>query len=200
MIKPIHAVMCGLLLLAGCAGNDVKETLGLDKRAPDEFRVVSRPPLSVPPQFDLRPPGIDGVNTGQASAPDQAESLLLGSTPADTSTKPVEIKTLGKAKKETGKSTADSKFLERAGAQTANPNIKRDLTEQKINQQIEREEEGFWDKVTTIPGNKEPVVKADKEAERIKKNEEEGKPVTEGETEETGGGPVSILKRWLGDE
>ena len=34
---------------------------GLDKRPPDEFTVYSRAPLSLPPNYDLRPPGDPGA-------------------------------------------------------------------------------------------------------------------------------------------
>ena len=45
-----------LIALAACDSNTVKDTLGLERTAPDEYRVVSRPPLSVPPDFTMRPP------------------------------------------------------------------------------------------------------------------------------------------------
>ena len=40
--------------LAAC--DSARETLGLNKRAPDEFAVVPRAPLVLPPNYDLRPP------------------------------------------------------------------------------------------------------------------------------------------------
>lgn len=182
MRKLLYAA--SLLLVAACSDTTVKETLGLDKRAPDEFRVVSRPPLSVPPQFDLRPPGIEGVNTPSATR-DKAQSLILGN---DLAAKPTGAS-----------STAESMFLQKAGAAQADPNVKKELAEKKIDEQIKKEEQGWWDRVTTLPGSKEPVVKADDESERLKKNKEEGKPVTEGKTPETGGGTLSPLKQWIGD-
>ncbi|MDX2073290.1 MAG: DUF3035 domain-containing protein [Alphaproteobacteria bacterium] len=188
-----------LLLLAACGETTVKETLGIDRRAPDEFRVVSRPPLSVPPQFDLRPPGINGVDV-QSGTRDRAQSLVLGNDPgataADTRVMSVSSAPAGASAAST---PAESGFLQKAGASQADPNVKKDLAEKKINEGIEKEESSWWDKVTVLPENKEPVVKADAEADRIKKNQEEGKPVTEGDTPETGGGPVSVLKSWIGD-
>ena len=177
-----HYAITTLLLLAACGETTVKETLGIDQRAPDEFRVVSRPPLSVPPQFDLRPPGVDGE--GSSVTRGQAESLILGDKPAA---------------KKLGKTSGDDAFLQKAGAAKADPNVKKDLAEEKINEQLQKEEDGWWDKMTTISSNKEPVVKAEGEADRIKKNKEEGKPVTEGETPESGGGQESTLERWFGD-
>jgi hypothetical protein len=52
------AVLFGLMLsapaLSGCG--EVRNALGYDKKPPDEFAVVARAPLSVPPNFQLRPP------------------------------------------------------------------------------------------------------------------------------------------------
>ncbi len=44
------------LLLAGCAETTFQDTLGIGKSAPDETRVRTVQPLSVPPDLDLRPP------------------------------------------------------------------------------------------------------------------------------------------------
>ena len=179
-----------LALLTACGETTVKETLGLDRRAPDEFRVVSRPPLSMPPQFDLRPPSVEG-DAGSDSR-SKAGSLLLGNTGANTKATPM--------KKTASNTAAENIFLEKAGASTANPNVKQELAEKRISEQMKKEEAGFWDNITTLPGNKEPVVKAEDEAKRIEKNKAEGKAVTEGETPQTGGGPVSVLQRWFGND
>jgi hypothetical protein len=194
------------LLLTGCAANTVKEAFGIDNRAPDEFRVVSRPPLSVPPQFELRPPSADGAPT-DTPAYAKAQSLVTGDpngVTADTAVKPVAIKSLDKTAKGSDKSTtaAESNFLSKAGAAQADPEVKQKLTEEKIAQQIKKEEDGesMWNRITFQSGSKEPVVKADEEAARIKKAAQEGKPVTEGKTAETGGGAVSTIEHWLGAE
>ena len=104
---------------------------------------------------------------------------------------------MGKSK--TSSSAAESGFLQKAGAAQADPNVKRALAEKKIDEQVKHEDDSWWDRVTTIPSNKDPVVRAEDESDRIKKNKEEGKPVTEGKTPETGGGPISTLKHWIGD-
>src|SRR5688572_21753165 len=74
-----------VLTLAACSSGEVKRTLGLSKQAPDEFRVVPRPPLSVPPEFTLRPPSKDGDEAGRfGSSPNsEAKSLILGDNPDD---------------------------------------------------------------------------------------------------------------------
>lgn len=53
-MRKIAAAVFMLLVLAGC-GNINRETLGMNKKAPNEFMVTTRPPLSLPPEYDLRP-------------------------------------------------------------------------------------------------------------------------------------------------
>ena len=54
LIKIYFITMSIIFLLYGCGG--VKEKIGLIKKAPDEFQVYEKKPLSVPPNFELRPP------------------------------------------------------------------------------------------------------------------------------------------------
>lgn len=55
--------------LQGCS--DAKKTLGLGKRSPDEFTVTTRAPLTVPPEFALRPPQ-PGIQRPQELNPTEA--------------------------------------------------------------------------------------------------------------------------------
>ncbi len=43
-----------LLAVTAC-GSATRETLGISKKAPNEFMVMPRAPLSLPPEYDLRP-------------------------------------------------------------------------------------------------------------------------------------------------
>lgn len=201
---------CALLLLAACDGGTVQETLGISRDGPDEFRVVSRPPLSVPPQFNLRPPARPGEAVSGQAMDKQAQSLVLGTTPqsgasntfvlqpgnADTAVAPVETQP---AVETAGKTMPEHNLLQRAGAQEANPNIRETLEQDKIeSHQVVEEEDGWWDVLSTMPAKKDPLVDAKKEAERLKQNEEEGKPVTEGKTPEVKARDTGILGRILG--
>lgn len=79
--------MAGVLALAGCSQGSVQNVLGLGKRSPDEFAVVKRAPLIIPPDFDLRPPdpGAPRPNIGTTS--DQARVAMTGNaTAASTAT------------------------------------------------------------------------------------------------------------------
>ena len=55
------------LLLVGCGG-ETAEILGFKKQAPDEFSVVRGVPLSVPPDFGLRPLS-QGINAPRLLPP-----------------------------------------------------------------------------------------------------------------------------------
>lgn len=72
------AILVPLLVLSACSGGEVRDTLGLNRRAPDEFVVVSRPALSVPPDFNLTPPE-PGKQGPRQSTEDRARSALIGS-------------------------------------------------------------------------------------------------------------------------
>ena len=47
--------LIGALGLGGC--QSASKALGMNRVTPDEFRVVTKAPLIVPPDFSLRPPG-----------------------------------------------------------------------------------------------------------------------------------------------
>jgi hypothetical protein len=81
----VGVLVVSLLLLGACARGTVQDALGMGKRAPDEFAVVKRAPLIVPPEYDLRPPdpGAPRPNVGTTS--DQARVALTGSGPAEPS-------------------------------------------------------------------------------------------------------------------
>ena len=51
----VFVAACGFGL-AACSGDELTRTFGLTRDAPDEFQVTTRAPLSMPPDFTLRPP------------------------------------------------------------------------------------------------------------------------------------------------
>lgn len=59
----------GVLLTTGCTGT--KRALGMERVTPDEFRTVSKAPLVVPPDYNLRPPK-PGAPRPQDMTPSQA--------------------------------------------------------------------------------------------------------------------------------
>jgi hypothetical protein len=201
---------CTLIALTACGSGTVRETLGINRSAPDEFRVVSRPPLSVPPQFNLRPPSVTAESPTVIPADSQAKALVLGkehaggdvirldANAAPTAVVPVSSSPLGAAQAG-GKSAAESQFLQNVGASKADPNVRQALVEKDVQKQLQKEESDWWDILSTNPEKKDPQVNAQKEAERIRTNKDTGKPVTEGATPEVKGKDRGVLGRILGE-
>ncbi len=75
------------LPLALSACQDAKRALGYEKAPPDEFQVVSRAPLSMPPDFSLRPPQPGASRPQEGTTREQARKVITGqrgSTPIAT--------------------------------------------------------------------------------------------------------------------
>ena len=85
-------------LLGACTGT-VQENLGIAKRSPDEFQVVRRAPLVLPPDYNLRPPSPGSPPPAQQDTATQAEQILTGQTrvPADTTQSPAELALVAQA-------------------------------------------------------------------------------------------------------
>lgn len=63
-----------LAVTAGGCTAGMRKALGVEKVAPDEFKVVTQAPLVIPPDFNLRPP-----EPGEARAQDMAPSAAARS-------------------------------------------------------------------------------------------------------------------------
>lgn len=81
MKKIIYSL--ALIVMFGClsACSSIKKTMGIEKTAPDEFLVTSRAPLTLPPEYDLRPVSDGSVMnpavTNQAEDFSEGEQALL---------------------------------------------------------------------------------------------------------------------------
>ncbi len=69
--------LCGLLALAACSGDDLTRTFGLTRDAPDEFRVTTRAPLSMPPDMTTVPVPAPGEARPQELTQEQAAQAVL---------------------------------------------------------------------------------------------------------------------------
>jgi hypothetical protein len=70
-------VLAGLLALSACSGDELTRTFGLTRDAPDEFQVTTRAPLSMPPDFTLRPPRPGASRPQELTQQQQAEAALV---------------------------------------------------------------------------------------------------------------------------
>ena len=68
-------------LIAGCG--DFKKTIGLEPTLPDEFAVESRAPLTIPPDFDLRPPSPGAPRPQEKASNQQAKQAIEQAGPGE---------------------------------------------------------------------------------------------------------------------
>ena len=156
--------------LSACEGG-IGDALGLGKNAPDEFAVVRSAPLTLPPDFTLRPPRPGEARPNEESVREQARVALFneaGALAIDDST--------------AAATQGEAAFVERAGAADVDPNI-RHIVDREFSGYAS-EDESFIDSLLFWQEEQPPgeVVDAAAEAERLRENAEAGKPVTAGET------------------
>src|ERR1700759_5813355 len=72
----VAAALIAATGLAGCVST--RKSLGMNKVTPDEFRVVTKAPLVVPPDYALRPPAPGGPRPQQLQPESAARLALLG--------------------------------------------------------------------------------------------------------------------------
>ena len=70
-------ILLGSFLLNFSACSDFKRAIGSEKSSPDEFSVVVRPPLSLPPKFRSRPAGKDTDTAAVAASNALGKSKLI---------------------------------------------------------------------------------------------------------------------------
>jgi hypothetical protein len=178
----IAALAVGLpLATGGCSG--LKETLGLSKQSPDEFKVVSRAPLSMPPDYNLKPPTPGAPRPQEGTPRDQAAAAVFQySGPTSGAMSADAIPPVGEGESETAQSSGESALLQSAGGTGVDPNIR-----QLVDEETAEDEANSKSLADTLTFWREPepygeVVDPAAEQKRINENQALGKPVTEGET------------------
>ena len=156
--------LLAVLAAGGCEG--AREAIGLEKGAPDEFSVYTRAPLSLPPDYGLRPPAPGSDRPQKVNPRDIAKQAILG----------------GQNRVAAGGSPGEQALLRDTGALTADPNVRATINRETS---ILAEEDQdiaerilFWGK----PIEYGRVVDPEKESQRIRENQSLGRPITEGET------------------
>lgn len=116
-------VVAPALILTVClsACDSTRRALGYEKVPPDEFQVVQRAPLSLPPDFNLRPPTPGLVRPQEGSPTDQARSTLLGGPRASSQSM-------------IGRDAGDAALLKRAATESAQPGIRNLVDKESLSQ------------------------------------------------------------------
>jgi predicted small secreted protein len=156
-IRSLRAALLLAVAAASLAGCDtVRNAAGMDKSAPDEFAVLTKAPLVIPPDFNLRPPRPGAVPTNQVEPTDAAENTLFGNDPASIA-----------AQLPDSYSEGEKLLLANAGVQKADPQIRQHLASDYKN--MVATDDGFtkdilfWQKPATDNGQ---PLNADAEARK----------------------------------
>ncbi len=179
-MKTVTTFLClasAMALLGAC--ESARKAFSSDKTGPDEFAVYSRPPLSLPPDYRLRPPtpGRD-IQRGEA-ATDLARKAIIGQTVGNPAPPRLVQGSPGLMAllRDTGGLTATSDIRATINAETSI---------------LSTQDQRFVDKLIFWVDEKETgatIVDARKEQKRIQKNQALGKAINEGES------PEIIVKR-----
>lgn len=165
-------VLCAVAISLG-ACESAKKLVSRTKDAPDEFAVYQRPPLSLPPEFQLRPPEPGSIRPQAISPKDEARAALLRRQ-ATISTTPTRDPNL---------SNGLNAIMEKTGAASADPSIREVVNSETslLSKEDKRLSDKmiFWVKDKPFEGT---VVDAEKEQQRIRENQALGKEITEGDT------------------
>lgn len=160
----VLAVLAAATAASGCAS--MNRAIGATRTAPDEFRVVTQAPLTLPPDYSLRPPRPGETRPQELQPSDNARAALFGQQIAPNA------------------SQGERSFVASAGAEAVDPGI-RDQVDYE-GQGIVRRNEGFVDRLLSFGGSDAPStpLNAEQEAARIEHDESIRRA--------TGGGQVVI--------
>jgi len=140
------------IALSGCGAT--RSALGLDKSPPDEFAVVTKAPLIVPPDFSLRPPKPGAPRPQEIQPAQTARTALLGEG----------------AVEEGGPTAGEAALLAQTGADRADGNVRAVLNDEYG--RLKQKDEGFADRIIFWrDGDELPpasVINANQESERLK--------------------------------
>lgn len=156
-------IMALLLSLSACT--TVKKELGVDRNSPDEFMVVKQAPLTMPPDYTLRPPQ-DQHDAAPAAIADSAREALMG-----------------KSQDPAVKGSAETALLDKLGASSSNPDIRKQIDEENgyisLTNRTVAEKLIFWDdEQPSIDNTPSSVIDPKAEAARIKENQTKDAPLT----------------------
>jgi hypothetical protein len=155
-----------MLLLAGCDTNKLTRTFGLTRDAPDEYTVTTRAPLSMPPDYNLRPPRPGTPRPQEQSERVQAEEAL--------------VPQLALGAPQAGDSPGQEALVQQAGP-AAPGDIRRRVDQDA---RLAQANDSFIDKLLywRKPDAQQAQVDPQKEAQRLRQNAALGRSPEVGET------------------
>ncbi len=163
----ILTLIIGTISISGCS--KVHKELGFGRNSPDEFTVVKRAPLSLPPEYDLLPPDPDRQTKATSNGRDlteQAQSIVFGEDNTDLTESSF---------------SSEATLLNNIGVTDANPDIRKTI-DRETGYVVLDEEKNISEKILFWKDNNEPsIINATEEQERIQKNIDEDLPINTGD-------------------
>lgn len=147
-------------LAATTSCTQMKHTLGFAQRSPDEYRIVTRPPLSIPPEYVLRP-AVTGQGEAATYTADlqsaKARQMLIGDD-VNTTTSTTAV------------SRGENVLLQRSGANNTDSSIRSILEQEAAAEAAKAKEKGFLGKLSDWKGEDKADEAIDPvaESERLK--------------------------------
>jgi hypothetical protein len=154
----VLALAAVALPLGGCSSLD--RAFGLEKVVPDEFAVVSRAPLAIPPDYSLRPPRPGAAPTQEVSSTTKAHAAIFRAGDQQAA--------LPDADK---RSPGENELLKAAGAGTAAPDIRDTITKESRGGPVDAsfvDQLLFWREPDQKLGPTDAVIEPADEARRLK--------------------------------
>lgn len=182
---PVALLACGTLMLGGCGAFD--NFGGSKKVSPDEFKIVSHSPLTMPPNAELRPPRPGEARPQEVTPADQAKEALSPALAARTQQR---INAGPNAPRTA--TSAEQSLVARAGQGGLDPEIR-----SRVNQDTKTlgdSDKSFIDSLIFWQDSPPPGVLVDpaKEQQRIRDAQASGQPAS---------GPTPTIQRrqrgWL---
>ncbi|HEY1962137.1 MAG TPA: DUF3035 domain-containing protein [Rhizomicrobium sp.] len=142
--------------MAGC--ESVRDAMGVSKQPPDEFAVVTKAPLIIPPDYNLKPPKPGAAPLNQVSPTESAQAALYSDDPNTV------------AGTITGNySDGEKMLMAQTGAAAATDSIRQQIAADNANQQSA--DESFTDHLLFGGGSSDnEALNADAEKARIDPN------------------------------
>ncbi len=201
-LQNIFVILFATAMVSACGDTTVRENLGLVRTPPDEFKVVSRAPLTVPKEFFLYPPDEAAERAEVAkSGNSTARDAIFGNdnAPNDDYLSHYQSKTpnvadaaIENVNSSEIPSNAESSLLQKMNVVERGDDIRQILRTE--NDATTAKEDDFLEQLRTPIKTSEPIVDADKERTRLKQNKDSNKPINSGEV------PTVIEKKTLLDK
>lgn len=153
-LRAAALVAVAAVSLTGC--DTIRSAAGMEKTAPDEFAVLTKAPLVIPPDYNLMPPRPGAVPTNQVEPTESAQVALFGNDPATIASQMPNTYSEG-----------EKLLLANAGIQKTDPQVRQNLLSD--NKAMLGSDDGFtkdilfWQKPKADTGQ---PLNADQEARR----------------------------------